>query len=436
MTLANCIVLYNPISNEGHLDSWHALFIESFLDSGWAVIAITSNRKGLEDRLRQKNLTESADLTVVDMVSLSDRRSGLRQLVDSCIQRLKKGRCWAVLRKTQGLFNQLKSPERQQQISDLKTHLSPVLFQKHINRLLEQRSANVNIIFNMYIDAYSITPSSWSHFKFSQPIPWASLCITSTDDQQDPHKPTPSYYTLSTYRGTCFLNDRVAQLYKIRWPNKTFECLPDITETALPLTATPIATRLEELAHGRTIVFMGGSIGRQKNLPHWFELIQKADSATFYFVQIGRINYNNLSDEDTAALSCVMSRPPENLYIYDQYIPDETIFNEIIWISDIIFAVYTDFARSSNMLSKAAYFEKPILVAQGALMAERVDKYGIGKSVLPNNTAQIHEGLLECLQLPDLPARFALYRADFNHKELKVKLQSFIQACLSSAPIT
>jgi glycosyltransferase involved in cell wall biosynthesis len=155
-------------------------------------------------------------------------------------------------------------------------------------------------------------------------------------------------------------------------------------------------------------------------------------------VQIGRLNINNLTSEDKKALEDIKAATPTNLFIQETYVADESVFNEIITLADVIFAVYKDFYRSSNMLSKAAYFEKPILVAHQCLMGERVARYGIGLAVAPNDSDAIHQALVAAPQLPKLSEHFAAYRKDFNQQALQNKLISFVQACLlkeSSTPL-
>jgi glycosyltransferase involved in cell wall biosynthesis len=238
---------------------------------------------------------------------------------------------------------------------------------------------------------------------------------------------------MSDYHGTCLLEDALLVGYQARWPDKQFAYLPDVTETGLPAQPTALATEIKKLAAGRKIVFMGGSIGKQKNIARWLELIQQADSTNWYFVQCGRINKNNLTGEDASAFAVVQSSPPNNLYMHTDYIADELVFNEIISVADFIFAVYKDFFRSSNMLSKAAYFEKPILVANQCLMGDRVKRYGIGLAVPADDTQAIHQGLTALVELPNLSANFSVYRQDFNQDILQKRLICFVEGCLSQA---
>ena len=215
-------------------------------------------------------------------------------------------------------------------------------------------------------------------------------------------------------------------------PGRIFEFLPDITETTLPKQRSPLANEILELAAGRKLVFMGGSIGKQKNLARWYALIEMCNQEQWFFIQMGRINKNNLTPEDQIALAQVQINPPENLFIYREYVKDERDFNEIISISDVIFAVYPDFARSSNMLSKSAYFEKPILVAENCLMGQRVSHYKIGLAVDASETSGIYSGLISLLELGDIKDNFAAYRSDFNEVAVQNKLSTFIYASLKN----
>ena len=98
-------------------------------------------------------------------------------------------------------------------------------------------------------------------------------------------------------------------------------------------------------------------------------------------------------------------------------------------MSSVIFAVYRDFFRSSNMLSKAAYFEKPILVANGCLMGERVERYGIGLAVDQDDTLGMHEALLALASIQGLKSNFQRYRSDISEALLQQTLSNFLRQC-------
>jgi len=429
----NYLILYNPISNEGHLDSWHVMFIHLLVNAGWNIIALSSDPNGLEIKLKNRGLLVSDTCKVVGLqhpnesilhscrrllsrlnalgLSKTHSRSGL---LDQLIFTIYKITVFLRRKKNKVVTNE---PSHS-------THLDPSEFSHQINHLIDMYPGKILGVLNMYIDALMPERKSWQSFSIKENISWMGLCITPKQH------PVEGYYFLDKYKGTCFLDESITEYYTVALPNKHFVYLPDITETGLPEISSRLAVDIKLQAKNRKIVFLGGSIGKQKNIARWLDLISKADTAKWFFVQIGRINTNNLTPEDEEALNNVMNAPPENLYVKATYLRDERDFNEIIALSDVIFAVYRDFTRSSNMLSKAAVFEKPILVTEHTLMAKRVTQYGIGLAVSQDDTQNILEGLYALENINNLKEKFSSYRDDFNEQALQLKLTKFIHTCL------
>jgi hypothetical protein len=52
--------------------------------------------------------------------------------------------------------------------------------------------------------------------------------------------------------------------------------------------------------------------------------------------------------------------------------PDEAQFNSLVYICDILFAAYNNFPNSSNILTKAAIFQRPVVVSNNFCMEKRV----------------------------------------------------------------
>ncbi len=439
------LIVYNPISNEGHLDSWHALFVELLLQVNWPVIAVTNDPKGLEQKLTQKGCV----LKGLTILSIEDKSLSLRSRLRLLwyrwnaycdARRFRKNQKGEVLpswllnvlqRMLQLLYqaclgkrSAVKAAIVGHQTSSA-IHLDPQVFCRRVNQLIEQYPNDIAGVLNMYVDAYAPDFASWQNFSLKENLPWIGLCITPGTN------PVEGYYQLKNYRGSLLL-DEVARLrYQQRMPERHFEFLPDITETGLPEKESALAEQLKGRARGRKIVFLGGSIGKQKNLSRWLELVALADANKWFFVQIGRINKNNLLKEDEEALSRVQAQPPENLLIWSEYLSDERSFNEMIFLSDVIFAVYRDFDRSSNMLSKAAYFEKTILVTEGTLMASRVQQYGIGLAVKQEDARSMLAGLEALEHLPALKKKFDIYRQDISPSVVQDRLVSFIRKCMT-----
>ena len=404
-----CILVYNPLAGHGHLDSWNALFVSILLARGYRVIAVTEDSGALARRLGLSGDLQSPNLQLFDLVDLR-RSAGCRILARA--GRILR-RIW---RKSTGNAD---GPARDPQAY----YLEPAEFARHLKWVSKKARWSPALVLNMYMDLYKTDSARWQAFDRAQSLPWIGIRFIPQEN------PTEGYYRTESLSGMCFLDERVVDAYQARIPTKRFFLLPDVTHTDLPEETSDLAQGIAQEAAGRKIVFLGGTIVKSKNLAAWFRLIALADPQQWYFVQVGEIRWDELDAQEREALRAAIERPLGNLFILDAYLPDERTFNEIIMASDIIFAVYRDFRISSNMLGKAAAFEKPILVADNHLMGARVNRYGIGRAVPQDDPGAM---LLALNQLAD-PLQackgFHAYREDFAHHVLAGRLDEMIDHC-------
>lgn len=398
-----CILVYNPISGHGHLDSWNALFVSLLLQNGWCVIAITPDVDDLRMRLADKGLATSSCLQILPWDDLR------RTFVQRILGRLKR------------FFKQEKTSDQDDPEAN---YLNPLEFAQRVHKALQHTKWQPEVVFNMYMDLYRTDEASWQAFDDLCQFPWSGIRFVPSQGA------TESYYQSPKLIGMCFLDETICEQYRASLPHKTFEYLPDITESALPSQPSDIAQAIKALAKGRKIVFLGGTIGGGKNLARWYELIQRADPAKWFFLQIGEVHENSLTPDDIAARQRVIQVMPENLFIHPAYLPDEKTFNEIIQLSDVLFAVYRNFRISSNMLGKAAAFDRPILVAKDFLMGQRVTAYGIGCAVAEDDVPQMQAALEllvgeeQCAQMRDC---FLSYRNDFSIEALQHRFIHYLK---------
>ena len=402
-----CVLLYNPISGHGHLDSWSAMFVALLLDAGWRVNVATPDAADLRARLTRKDYVSHPNLNILDW------NTSRRSLLQRVLGRLRR-------------MGSSQEASDAQQIDP--RYLDPFDLGQRLATFKKKSKWRPSIIFNMYMDMYAPDPKRWALFDAVNPLPWAGIRFVPSEVG------TEAYYNLKSLAGMCFLDETIQKQYQMRMPTKAFGYLPDITENALPVEQTKLVTQIKAQAQGRSIVFLGGTLGGNKNLAKWYELIALADASQWYFVQIGEMFENTLTPEDAQALAKVTEQCPANLFIKREYLPDEAAFNEVIAASNIIFAVYRDFTISSNMPGKAAAFEKPILVADGHLMGQRVKQYGIGLAVSESDVGQMYKGLQQLRQnQSSLKDHFAAYRADFSAQALGNHLTATLQACITNS---
>ena len=420
-TSAPLILLYNPISGHGHLDSWNALFVGFLLEAGWQVASLGQAADDLRTRLAGQLLANHPNLRILEW--RAPKRS-FYQRVRSKLFRMSR----------QLISDVITNEVDAAKLKNLEaSYLQPHEFAQRVADATLQLGRKPSFVFNMYMDLYRDDQLGWRPFDEIHRIPWAGIRFVPS-----PTPPSEAYYRLQSLKGMCFLDEHVRQNYVKHLPQKVFEYLPDVTDTNLPVTESSFAIDIARRAADRKIVFMGGTIGDKKNLSQWYKLIGLANPAEWFFVQIGEVREQVLGSDDLSAYRRALLECPENLFLHAQYLPDERIFNEVIALSDIVFAAYHKFSISSNMPGKAAAFEKPILVSQGYLMGARVNQYQIGLTAPEDDAAQMLQALKILAQPPAarsvaLPEHFAAYRQDFSHDALKDKLFNFLDRAIALA---
>ncbi len=413
-----CVLVYNPLSGHGHLDSWNAMFISLLLAGGYRILALTPDVPALQQRL---NLEGQTSATKLEILNWSVLKPKLLQRVFSKATRL------ARIVKDKFIHTKSAPFENDPELN----YLEPLEFVTRVHRALKHTKAKPSLIINMYMDLYRTDQARWdvaqTYITRHAIAPWIGLRFIPAT------YPVEGYYKISSLSGMCFLDEDVVQSYTKALPEKQFCYLPDITNTDLPDTESARAIKIKQLARGRKIVFMGGTIGATKNLNKWLSVVECADPSKWFFVQIGEIHQDALNEDDLHAYKKITLALPEHLYVESSYLPDERAFNEMIVCADILFAVYRDFKISSNMLGKAAFFKKPILVADQYLMGERVRRYGLGHAVSQDHVAQMSTAL-DALATDKLDlAGFNAYCRDFSQQALREQLFTMIERCNMAA---
>ncbi len=425
MSAAPCVMIYNPLSGHGHLDSWNALFVAFLLERGWRVVSLSPGAVDLRLRLAQKELLSHPHLYIAKwdhpQRSFGERvRGRIKRTTESFVKNIS------------GLWQKSSSAERAYDVTNNEAasdpeagYLIPMEFAQRVRSVSKEAPWHPDFVFNMYMDLYRTDTASWHLFEKIQKINWAGIRFVPT--ALNDTAPKEAYYDLRSLRGMCFLDEEVCVPYRQQRPQQSFGYLPDITETALPETPSRLVAEIQALARGRLIVFMGGTIGSNKNLDRWAQVIKLANPKKWFFVQIGEVHVNNLTAEDRIAFEELQNNPKEHFFMLTEYLPDERVFNEVIAASDILFAVYRNFTISSNMPGKAAAFNKPILVASGHLMGRRVEEYSIGRSVSEERPDLMLEQLDRLVDLPPSLESFAAYRHDFSHAALCDNFFEFLE---------
>lgn len=144
------------------------------------------------------------------------------------------------------------------------------------------------------------------------------------------------------------------------------------------LTVSPLITELKQRKKDRTTVSLLGSIQPHKSVDIFLDCIEKASSEKYFFVIAGKFNRSAFDENEWRKIQKTISNPPENLLVHDSWLQSEEIFDSIVQLSNFLFAYYRNFRKSSNILTKGAFYSVPVLVSDEYLMGRRVSEFKLG----------------------------------------------------------
>lgn len=296
----------------------------------------------------------------------------------------------------------------------------------------KQTGKRIDLVF--FATIYDPNFESFRYFRLFFHYPWSGIYLHARSFRLPGSKipltncmPCPEkIFTLPSMSSVCVLDEGVVEPMKVLTNGKPVYPFPDITVTELEnqsLTNT-LATKLLDFANGRTIVVCMGHLKKTKGL---LELCQAArderlNKVCFFFG--GEVGWEDMTRREKELITKTWEQSP-NVLTHLTRLTDETI-NTVIKASDIVFAAYTDFPNSSNMMTKAAFFHRPIIVSEGHLMAERVRKYQTGKIVPEGDVDAIIDSILEIAHSEKSNEGHAEFYANHSQETLLTVLKKVV----------
>lgn len=223
-------------------------------------------------------------------------------------------------------------------------------------------------------------------------LPWSGMYLQAHwfhDATRPPlgsHRdfPIPLLFGEPGLRGLLMLDEGMAESVRAH-TRRPVVVAPDFTDETEGA-GHPLGARCRSFAGGRPLIASLGHLQPSKGCLTLTELALRADASEFAFLFAGGVIWHVFDAAQRACFLRAMTEAPHAIF-HCERIPDERAYNSLIQASDVLFAAYIDFPHSSNTLTKAAIFEKPIIVSDGHLMAARVRKYRLGE-VVPQGDAQ------------------------------------------------
>lgn len=206
---------------------------------------------------------------------------------------------------------------------------------------------------------------------------------------------------------------------------KPVVALPDVTDERLVVNSEGkrLGEQLESFAAGRPVVGLFGHLGSSKGVRTFLAGAKIADPSKVCFALGGEKGWSGEEDREVKRL---LDESP-NVWCHLNRISDAHL-NHLMSKCQVVYAAYLDFPHSSNIMTKAALLEKPLVVSDGYLMAERTRRFNLGE-IIPQGNCEAFLGAIEKIT-KDLDAwtarnkpRWADYRCEHSFARLKISLK-------------
>ncbi len=161
---------------------------------------------------------------------------------------------------------------------------------------------------------------------------------------------------------------------------------PDIINIEFDRT-NDIAENIKAKSLGRRIVGIIG-LEKRKGVLEMIQLAKNSDEKKYFYVFAGEINYSEYTLEQREIIENYFNSQIENKFLYLNYIVKDATFNAIFNTFDIAFVIYQNFLTSSNMLTKAAYFNKLVIAVDKYYIGDTVKKYNLGITTPENDLSE------------------------------------------------
>ena len=156
--------------------------------------------------------------------------------------------------------------------------------------------------------------------------------------------------------------------------------------------------QIKEMAFGRMVVGLLG-VEQNEGITALIRLIKKVDIDKYFFVFAGKLDFSLMDIKQREEVEIFMNDHAPNILFILQPLTDDEI-NQIYTEIDISYLYFYNYVSSNNLLTKAAYYQKPILANKDYCVGETVKKFKIGLSV--NGKMEESVNALEFLRLERL----------------------------------
>jgi hypothetical protein len=186
-----------------------------------------------------------------------------------------------------------------------------------------------------------------------------------------------------------------------------------------------LGDRLKCFAAGRPIIGLFGHLQKSKGLLSFLKAARMPSSQGICFALAGEMLWP--ADPELAREIRSLLDGSENLWLHLERIPTESALTYLMSSCEVLAACYEEFPYSSGIQAKAAALEKPLIVSEGFLMAERNMRYRMGPVIPQGQPDKLLEAAIDITSDPAGWRTFTRplwreYLAEHSHDRLRQRL--------------
>ncbi len=256
------------------------------------------------------------------------------------------------------------------------------------------------LVFFPYMDPFMGPYLSLSKLDSAFPYPWSGLIMNPQNCRTKmPYSwlrrllLSPHHLLKSKNCKAVFVFDKLcAELIK-KETKKQVVVIPDVIDNVEPDRSYWLYKEASKQANGRKVVSLLGSLSKRKGMLTLLKAVDMDNGRDHLFLIAGKLDIGSFNAEDLNYINEIVERNQHKIIYNPERIPTEADFNALVSVSDIIYAAYIDFSASSNLITKAATFWKPVLVSKGYMMEEIVNEFKLGVAIPQDSPIEILSSL-------------------------------------------
>lgn len=417
---------------EGHIPTYHKYICSALLELGYKVYSISPQPADVEEWVN----AQAGD--VVNKIQYDYwQKPAEKQNSNADAGQISAPAIQAATRRTsfkQRIINRMLSMPYIKQI--LNVHEVWKTAQNRIAQILPRWQHRGDVFVLMpYLDMKLLAPG-YGGFLFSRAfkLPWAGVFFHPTFlRKQTGTLKMPGIFKSPTCRSVALLDEGVIEKFEYVAGKKTVQ-FPDITNDELDASSlTKLANDVKAKAGARKIISLIGVISNKKNVLTLIKAIQLSNERKlrFYFLIAGGGNKYYWSNEKEYGEMVAAVGNTDNTWWHLEALKDGHEYNSLVAVSDVLMASYRNFYHSSNTLTKAAIFQKPLVVSRGYLMEERIRRYDMGIAIDENDAEMLITAIEKLANGVNengekMKPQYDRYRQMHNYKRLKQALVEMI----------